>query len=120
MVPTSATNSITLDTSTTESNGKYCRKGLILEFREVLVHDLSEVSFTIVSFLSVTINIAVCPTSVGTPCHGTYCPYSYYTGSTCIDGYCRCDNVVRDYCSCLGESLLTAPFLHLNVCSSNF
>ena len=42
----------------------------------------------------------------GSRCLGSsgYCSGGYYTGVTCIGGYCRCPNVPdRDYCTCLGK-----------------
>ena len=57
--------------------------------------------------LHISFNTACAP-SDGTACigSGNYCPGSYYTGSTCVDGYCRCaNNPHRDYCTCLGENL---------------
>ena len=47
-----------------------------------------------------------CAPSVGTQCLSSYYSGSYYTGSTCIDGYCRCpNNPESDYCTCFGEKL---------------
>ena len=47
-----------------------------------------------------------CSSNGGDQCLGNsnYCSGSYYTGSTCIDGYCQCPgNINRDPCTCLGK-----------------
>ena len=56
--------------------------------------------------------VGVMPTSgqtssCGSACIGSrdYCVGSYITGSTCVNGRCRClNNPNRDECTCLGET----------------
>ena len=68
---------------------------------------------------------AVCAPSEGSRCFSSYCPGSYYTGSTCINGYCRCvNNPNRDYCSCLGKERVVLstcfPTIYNAICSNKW
>ena len=70
-----------------------------------------EASSKLYMFYSLFIDVDPC-NNTGDRCiewnNQNICLGDYYTGETCVHGYCRCvDNPNRDYCTCLCKCTLS-------------